>query len=406
MPEPTTVEDRGEVIVLNAGSSTLKFALYPWADEAPARWWGRIDHLDGGDATLVIHRAGDGHGRRHVLGHIDHMRALFEMIERATEVITDAGLAGVGHRVVHGGPQFDGPVLIGREVVEWLHAMDPYDPAHQAIELAYIEEIAKRWPYLPQVASFDTTFHHGLAEIAQRLPVPRLDATRGLRRYGFHGLSYTHAMDELRRIGGEAKASGRVVLAHLGSGASLAAVRNGRCVDTTMGFTPTGGIPMGRRSGDVDPGVFFWLARHHSMTAGEIFEMMTRQSGLLAISELTSDLEDLLAREREDLRAADAVEYFCYHVRKAIGALAAVLGGVDTIVFTGGIGEHQPVIRERICAGLSFLGIRLDPARNAAGAALISPDDTDVEVRVIPADEERIIARGVRSVLGRSGGAA
>jgi acetate kinase len=220
-----------------------------------------------------------------------------------------------------------------------------------------------------------------------------------LRRYGFHGLSYTHVVAELRRIGGDALADGRVIIAHLGSGASLAAVKKGRSVETTMGFTPTGGLPMSTRSGDLDPGVFLWLGRHGARSIEELFALTTLQSGLLALSETTSDLRELVERENSDRRAAETVDYFCYHVRKAIGSLAAVLGGLDTLVFTGGVGEHQPVIRQRVCADLSFLGIELDSARNAADAPVISRDHTAVGVRIISADEERMIAQAAREVL-------
>ncbi|MDO8540724.1 MAG: acetate/propionate family kinase [Opitutaceae bacterium] len=395
----TSSAERGMLLALNAGSWSLKFALYSLADVSASRWRGKIEGLGGADATLIF-QGDQADARRVPLGRIDHLQALREVIERCAEAMTtDAELISIGHRVVHGGPHLNGPVLIDREVIDRLRAMEPYDPAHQAIELGCIEAITARWPDLPQVTCFDTTFHRNLPEVAQRLPVPRLDAARGLRRYGFHGLSYTHVMDELRRTAGEAAATGRLILAHLGDGASLAAVRGGRCLDTTMGFTPTGGIPMSNRSGDLDPGVFLWLARNHKMSAEEIFEQMTRRSGLLAVSETTSDLRDLLERAGDDLRATDAIEMFCYYVRKAIGALAAVLGGIDTLVFTGGIGEHQPEIRERVCRELAFLGIALDQASNVENAAVLSRDGAKVTVRVIAADEERIIARGVRHVL-------
>jgi len=390
---------QGDVLVLNVGSSSLKFALFPLADDRPPSWRGQIAQLGLGEARLKLGGSSTSEARHETLGQLDHRGALREVLTHAADVLSPGGLVAIGHRVVHGGPHLDGPVLLDGETLDRLHAMDPYDPAHQAIELGYIEEVAKRWPELPQVACFDTTFHRTLPEVAQRLPVSRLDAARGLKRYGFHGLSYTHVVDELRRASGDSLAHGRIVVAHLGSGASLAAVKAGRSVETTMGFTPTGGFPMSSRSGDIDPGVFLWLKRHRDASAEDFFTTMTRQSGLLAISETTSDLSDLLERERSDLRAADAVAFFCYDVRKAIGALAAVLGGLDLLVFTGGIGEHQPVIRERICAGLEFLGVKLDAARNAAGDSIISAREGAVGVRVIPANEEQVIADAVRRLL-------
>lgn len=387
------------MLVLNVGSSSVKFALFPLAGELSPRWRGRIAPLGLAETALTTSRPGEPSPAPTSLGKLDHEGALHEVIARAAEMLTNSGLAAVGHRVVHGGPDLAGPVLLDHETLGRLHAMDRYDPAHQAIELHYIESVARRWPDLPQVASFDTTFHRTMPEVAQRLPVTRLDATRGVRRYGFHGLSYAHVGSELRRVGGDALADGRVIVAHLGSGASLAALRNGRSVETTMGFSPSGGLPMSTRSGDLDPGVFLWLARHGARSVEELFAATTRESGLLAVSGTTSDVRDLLEREDHDPRAADAVDYFCYHIRKAIGALAAVLGGVDTLVFTGGIGEHQPPIRQRVCTGLSFLGIELDDGRNAANAPVISRDRAPVGVRIIPADEERMIAQAVREVL-------
>ena len=257
----------GDLLVLNAGSSSLKFGLFPVTDDLPARWWGQIDQLGAGNARLKVRRADDASSRHESLGGLDHHGALHEVILRLADVVGEAGLVAVGHRVVHGGPHLAGPAGLDRETLDRLHAMDPYDPAHQAVELGYIESVAQRWPDLPQIACFDTTFHRTLPEVAQRLPVSRLDAARGLRRYGFHGLSYTHVVNELRRLEGGAPTRGRVVIAHLGSGASLAAVKEGRSVETTMGFTPTGGLPMSSRSGDIDPGVFLWLKRHHAMLA-------------------------------------------------------------------------------------------------------------------------------------------
>jgi acetate kinase len=250
------------------------------------------------------------------------------------------------------------------------------------------------------VACFDTAFHHDLPRVARLLPIPRRYEAQGVRRYGFHGLSYAYLMGELARLAGSEAAHGRVILAHLGNGASLAAVRDGKSVDTSMSFTPTAGVPMSTRSGDLDPGLVWYLARTEKMNAQQFNEMVNSRSGLLGVSETSSDMRDLLERETQDVRAADAVALFCYQVKKWIGAYAAVLGGLDTLVFAGGIGENAPIVRARICDGLGFLGIELDEKRNTTNTGVISADTGRVAVRVIHTDEERMIAETVCRVLG------
>jgi acetate kinase len=249
------------------------------------------------------------------------------------------------------------------------------------------------------VACFDTAFHHDLPRVARLLPIPRRYYAKGVRRYGFHGLSYESLMGELSRLAGEPAARGRVILAHLGNGASLAAVRGGRPVDTSMSFTPTAGIPMGTRSGDLDPGLLSYLMRVEGLDAKRIDEMVNRQSGLIGVSQTSSDMRDLLQREGQDFRAAEAIALFCYQVKKWVGAFAATLGGIDTLVFAGGIGEHAPAVRERICEGLGFLGIELDEERNAANDGVISQAAGRVTVRVIHADEELMLAQAVCRLL-------
>jgi acetate kinase len=254
------------------------------------------------------------------------------------------------------------------------------------------------------VACFDTAFHHDLPRVARLLPIPRRYEAQGVRRYGFHGLSYAFLMGELARLAGTEAAQGRVILAHLGNGASLAAVRDGKPVDTSMSFTPTAGVPMSTRSGDLDPGLVWYLARTEGLNAKQFNEMVNFHSGLLGVSETSSDMRDLLDRETQDVRVAEAVALFCYQVKKWIGAFAAALGGLDTLVFAGGIGENAPVVRTRICDGLGFLGIELEEKRNAANEGVISAAASRVTVRVIRTDEERMIAKTVCRVLGLQGG--
>jgi acetate kinase len=270
-------------------------------------------------------------------------------------------------------------------------------------ELILLETFHCHLPALPQVACFDTAFHHELPRVARMLPIPRRFEAKGVRRYGFHGLSYEYLLGELARIAGAKAAQGRLVLAHLGNGASMAAVQGGKSRDTSMAFTPAAGLPMSTRSGDLDPGLIWYLARTEKMTPRQFNEMVNKESGLLGISETSSDMRDLLAREAADVRAAEAVALYCYQAKKWIGAYAAALGGLDTLVFAGGIGENAPVVRARICDGLGFLGIKLNSKRNAKNAAVISTDASRVKVRVMRTDEELMIARSVCRVLGISG---
>ena len=304
------------------------------------------------------------------------------------------GLAGIGHRIVHGGPDHVAPTVVTPELVRDLERITPLDPAHLPAEIALIESFTARLPGVFQVACFDTAFHRDLPRVAQLLPLPHRYEASGVRRFGFHGLSFEYLLGELQRRAGPDAAAGRVVLAHLGSGASLAAVRGGRCVDTTMGFTPAGGLVMGTRTGDLDPGILVHLARTEGLSADQLDRLVNRESGLLGVSGTSPDVRELLARQANDLRAADAVELFCYQTRKWVGAMAAALGGLDTLVFAGGIGENAPEIRARVCEGLAFLGVRFDPIRNAAADPdIISVDGASSTVRVIRTDEESVIAR-------------
>jgi len=309
-------------------------------------------------------------------------------------------LTAVGHRVVHGGPKYSEPQRINAEMVEELHRLSPFDPEHLPEEILLTEAFHCRFPDLPQVACFDTGFHHDLPRVAQLLPIPRRYEAQGVRRYGFHGLSYAFLIGELARLAGTEAAQGRVILAHLGNGASLAAVRDGKSVDTSMSFTPTAGVPMSTRSGDLDPGLIWYLARTEKMSTKQFHEMVNFQSGLLGVSETSSDMRDLLDCETRDVRAAEAIALFCYQVKKWIGSFAAALGGLDTLVFAGGIGENAAPIRERICDGLGFLGIELDEKRNVANAGVISSETSRIPVRVIRTDEESVIASMVCRVLG------
>jgi acetate kinase len=308
-----------------------------------------------------------------------------------------ARVKAVGHRVVHG-MAHSAPVKVTPKLMAELRRITPYDPEHLPRELELLEAFRRRHPKLPQVACFDTAFHRTMPAVAKRLAIPRRYAARGLQRYGFHGLSYAYLMEELGHLD-QAAAKGRVILAHLGSGASLAAVHHRRSIDTSMGFTPTAGLMMSTRSGDLDPGVAYYLARATGMTAPQFQRMVNHESGMRGVSGTSGDVRDLLAKERRDPRAAEAVELFCYQAKKWIGAFAAVLGGLDTLVFAGGIGENAPLVRARICDGLGFLGVALHTGRNAKNAAVISTAAGRVKVRIIHTNEELMIARSVSRAL-------
>jgi len=386
------------VLTINGGSSSIKFALYR-ADSPTTRLLaGKIERIGLPRSILTI-RAGPRKTAPRVIAAPNHRAAGELLIDWLDRHVGLAGVAGVGHRVVHGGLKLSQAQRITPQLVRELRRISPYDPEHMPSGIQLMEVFRRRCPKLPQVACFDTAFHRDMPRVAKLLPIPRRFDAKGVQRFGFHGLSYTYLLEELERLAGPKAARGRLVLAHLGNGASLAAVRNGKSIDTSMGFTPAAGIPMSTRSGDLDPGLVWYLARTEHMTGKQFHEMVHHQAGLLGVSEISPDMRDLLAREAKDVRAAEAVALFCYQVKKWIGAFAAALGGLDALVFTGGIGENQPKVRARICDGLQFLGIRLDPNRNHAGAPVISTRASPVTVRVIRTDEEVTIAKTVCRVL-------
>lgn len=355
------------VLCVNGGSSTMKCAVYRVGDREERLG---ASNVDGGDAAAL--------------------EAALDALGPVQDEVT-----AIGHRVVHGGPHHDRPARIDDALVADLRAAVPFAPLHLPATLDAIEALARRRPGLPQVACFDTAFHRTMPESSWRLPLPAALGDAGVRRYGFHGLSYEYVV---AAVGAETL--GRAVLAHLGNGASLAAVREGRSLHTTMGFTPTGGIVMSSRSGDLDPGVLVYLARQLGYDADRLEQLVDREAGLLALSATSGDMRALLERRGAgDQRAALAVEVFTTRLRMQIGAYAALLGGVDSIVFTGGIGAHAAPVRAEACAGLEVFGVRLDAARNAAHAPVVSPPGAAVTVRVVETNEDLVIARHTRAVL-------
>jgi acetate kinase len=387
------------ILTINGGSSSIKFAEYQLGDPLNRSLHGSVDRIGMSGTNLTFQLPGTNQHDSRNLDASDHKSAANFLMDWLEERHGFESVLAVGHRVVHG-MQHTSPELVTQELLEELHSISPYDPDHLPSEIELIEVFRQRHPKLLQVACFDTAFHRTMPRVAKLLPIPRCYDAKGVQRYGFHGLSYAYLMEELARLGDPAATAGRVILAHLGNGASMAAVHNGKSIDTSMGFTPTAGLVMSTRSGDLDPGLFPYFARTEQMTAKQFSVMVNHHSGLLGVSETSSDMRDLLAQEAHDIRAAEAVALFCYQAKKWIGAFAAALGGLDTVVFAGGIGENAPLVRARICDGLGFLGIELSESRNAETAGVISTGASRATVRVIRTDEDLMIARSVCSILG------
>jgi len=390
-------------LVLNAGSSSLKFCVYRRPE---TEWWrlegkGQIE----GIGTSPRLKAKDAEGRTLAdqkldAGISDGRKAISALAEWLRSQYGGARVLAVGHRVVHGGPCFANPVIITAEVLAELHRLIPLAPLHQPYNLAAIEAAAERLPGVPQVACFDTSFHRGQPAVAEIVPLPRDVCRGGVQRYGFHGLSYEYIASVLPEVAPEI-AKGRAIIAHLGSGASMCAMKNGKSVDSTLGFTALDGLCMGTRPGAVDPGVMLHLFQNLGLNAKEVETILYKKSGLLGISGISNDMRDLLTNEEPAARLA--VDYFVYQAAKQIGALAAVLGGIDGLVFTAGIGENSAEIRQRICRASAWLGIELDEAANAKRGPRISLPSSKVSAWVIPTDEELMIAQHTGRLLGISG---
>jgi acetate kinase len=387
------------ILTINGGSSSIKFALYQVEDPLQRLLYGKIDRIGLSGTNLTYHDPDGMQQNFHNVVASDHKSAVKFLVDWLEKQKNFDSVQAVGHRVVHGMEHTE-PEVVTRDLLDELHSIMPFDPEHLPREIELIEAFRRRYPKLPQVACFDTAFHRDMPSVAKLLPIPRRYGEKGIRRYGFHGLSYAYLMEELERLGDTAASDGRVIIAHLGNGASMAAISDGKSIDTSMSFTPTAGLPMSTRSGDVDPGLVSFLWRSEQMTAAQFDRMVNHESGLIGISGSSSDMRDLLDRETDDARAAEAIELFCYQVKKWIGAYAAALGGLDSLVFAGGIGENAPVIRARICAGLEFLGIEIEEHHNAANKGVISTAAGRVVVRVIRTNEELTIARSVCRVIG------
>lgn len=387
------------ILTINAGSSSIKFAVYQAGEPLVLALDGKLDRIGLEGTQLIFNDPARDQQESLPIAAEDHAECVQYLIDWLEERQVFGSVRAVGHRIVHGMAHAEA-ALITPSLVDELHRITHYAPEHLPQELQLIQVLQQRYPELPQLACFDTSFHCTMPRVARLLPIPRRYAAEGVQRYGFHGLSYAYLMEELAHLGDPAATKGRVILAHLGNGASLAAVRDGESRDTSMSFTPASGLVMGTRSGDLDPGLLAFLSNNEKMTPAEFSRMVNHKSGMLGISETSSDMRDLLAQEDTDTRSAEAVALFCYQAKKWIGTFSAVLDGLDTLVFSGGIGENSPQVRSRICQGLDFLGIELDEQRNAVSAPIISRENSRATVRVIATDEELMIARSVCRMLG------
>ena len=387
----------GCIGVINAGSSSVKFALCEASSDADTLFYGQVEGI-GVSPRLNVK---DAHGdtlieRTWPAEGFNHDAATREILTTAGGLISGTPVIGIGHRVVHGGMEFDRPVRVDRDVLAALERLEPLAPLHQPHNLAPIRTILDAAPHMPQVACFDTAFHRTQQHVAQSFALPRRLTDAGVRRYGFHGLSYEYLASRLRELCPEI-ASGRIILAHLGNGASLCAIKAGRSVASTMGFTAVDGLMMGTRCGALDPGVILYLMREHQMDAAAIEDLIYRKSGLLGVSDISSDMRAL--RASSDPTACEAIALFVYRIIRETGSLVAALGGIDAFVFSGGIGENDVATRTEVIEGCGWMGAVLAPDRNARGEGRISADTSSIPVWVVPTDEERLIARQTMRVL-------
>jgi acetate kinase len=382
------------ILCLNGGSSSLKFAVFDLDGAAEVlRARGAVERIGLDAGRFWVQTADGASPRQRHADYADHAAAVAATFD-ALSALDLARPAAVGHRIVHGGARHSAPERVTTALLEALRALVPFAPLHLPSEIHVIEAVASRFADLPQVVCFDTAFHRRMPEVAQRFALPRALWDDGVRRYGFHGLSYEYIVQRLRP-----PADARTIIAHLGNGASMAAVRGSAPIDTTMGLTPTGGVMMGTRSGDLDPGVLVYLMNHKSYDAQQVDRLVNFESGLLGVSGRSPDMKTLLELREREADAALAVEMFCYQLRKQIGAFAAALGGLDTLVFTGGIGERAAPVRAAVCQGLGHLGIAIDPRGNAVHGDIISTPNSRCTVHVIPTDEDLMIARHTHALV-------
>ncbi|MEO6901727.1 MAG: acetate/propionate family kinase [Bacteroidia bacterium] len=388
---------RVHILVINGGSSSIKFALYDIDEKLSKIFSGQIKKIGSMDAEFTVYNKLSYKKSKLKIEATNYKRAAVFLIDSLKKENYFETIVCVGHRIVHG-MNHTHPEVITDKLLKELNHLIEYDPDHLPAEIEMIQLFKIQFPQLMQVACFDTSFHTAMPRVAKILPIPRRFDRAGIQRYGFHGLSFTYLMETLKNINGKDESKGRIILAHLGNGASLAAVKDGKSLDTSMGFTPAGGLMMGTRPGDLDPGVAWYILQSEKMTTKQFNQLINHESGLLGVSETSADMQELLKKEMEDVRTEEAVKLFCYSVKKWIGSYSAVLNGLDTLVFSGGIGENSAAIRSRICNGFDYLGIEIDNEENQKNATIISTKKSKVKIYVIPTDEEIIIANEVRKL--------
>jgi acetate kinase len=380
------------ILAINGGSSSIKFALFKVGNPLEQLFYGEIENIGTKKAKLNFTNTCDQQRNRIDIVASNHDQAANRLIDWLEKQKNFDSVKAIGHRIVHGMKHTEPELITGDLLVE-LKKISAFDPEHLPEEIKLIEVFKKRYPALKQIACFDTSFHTSMPVVAKLLSIPRHYYEKGIQRYGFHGLSYAYLMEELERIAGNESARGKIILAHLGNGASLAAVKDGKSIDTSMGFTPTSGLMMGTRTGDLDAGAVCYLIQHENLTPKIFSHLINHESGMLGISETNSDMRELMKIEETDNRAKEAIELFCYQTKKWLGSFAAALGGLNNLVFSGGIGEHSPEVRSKICDGLEFLGIELNEIKNMNNEAIISTETSKVHVRVIHTNEELMIAK-------------
>ena len=386
------------ILTINGGSSSIKFALFAGDDPPKAVLQGGIERIGQPGATLRLKGLNPIDNVSRPVAASDHTAAANALMDIIEEYSPNHDLAAIGHRVVHGGPNYSNPRIIGSGLIQELRRLSPFDPEHLPDEILLIEAFQRRFPHLPQVACFDTAFHHTLPLVESSFALPRALTADGLRRYGFHGLSYEYIAGALPALTGAAIAAGRVVVAHLGAGASMCAMVDGRSVATTMSLTPLDGLPMGSRCGSLDPGALLYLLKEKAMPVDAVTDLLYHHSGLLGVSGLSADMQTLLDSDAPE--AAEAVDLFVYRISRELGSLAAALGGLDALVFTAGIGEHGADIRHRVCKKAAWLGIDLDPAANDAGGPRLTRAGSAVSAWVLATDEDAMIMEHSRRLLG------
>ena len=392
---------KSNLLTINGGSSSIKFALYEIEVSLKQLFYGAIENIGTKKAVLNFIDVINKKKNTININSVNYDESVNLLIDWLALQDSFTSIKAIGHRIVYG-MQHTAPEKITPKLLDELKQICPYDPEHLPGEIKLIEIFAKRYPALVQVACFDTSFHSTMPLVAKLLPIPRKYFAMGIQRYGFHGLSYEYLLEELKNIAGNEVAQGKIILAHLGNGASLAAVKEGKSIDTSMGFTPTSGLPMSTRTGDLDPGVAWYLMQVENFTPQQFNHLINHESGLLGISGTRSDMRELIKNKDTDPPATEAFDLFCYQTKKFIGAYAAALQGLDTLIFSGGIGENSPDVRRQICGGLEFLGIEINEIKNMNNEPIISSDASKVTVRVIKTNEELMIAKLVYNVLNNS----